>query len=36
MTVQDLVLHNEITEDGDRFSITVYFDKADDAAAADR
>jgi hypothetical protein len=31
--VQDLILHNEITEDGDWYSVTVYYDKADDKAA---
>ncbi|MFJ8578130.1 hypothetical protein [Micromonospora sp. NPDC093277] len=23
--IQDLVLHNEVTADGDRYSVTVYF-----------
>ena len=33
VTVQDLILHNEITEDGDWYSVTVYFEKADEADA---
>lgn len=30
--VMDLILHNEITADGDRPSFTVYFHRAEDRA----
>lgn len=30
ITVADLILHSEVTEDGDWPSITVYYSKSDD------
>jgi hypothetical protein len=33
--VHDLILHNEITESGDWYSLTVYFEKTGDSASAE-